>query len=96
MKTKEISDCRLVLDVREVSTTLDEAYKESPMIEAGTIWVAPGKGSTWRVLSEAFNSIPRKYGIRPILRSEEKTTLLLTGSPIQPYDRARWESGNVE
>ena len=58
----------------------------------GTVWVAPGEGSTWAQLQIVFgykSCIPRSM-------QEQRTNLKLTGAPIQPYDRQRWESGNVE
>ena len=82
------------------------------MTELGTTWVAPGEGSTWRELSRALGPSElymkrlepriRRHTVRPHPSDrrtpviDERTNLLLTGSPIQPYDRQRWESGNVE
>ena len=74
----------------------------------GAVWVAPGKGSTWRELRVVFGYTPQKangslvYGYASTLdmatpqEANQHTNLKLTGSPIQPYDRQRWESGNVE
>lgn len=70
----------------------------------GTVWVAPGEGSPWRELYEAFNywsstAVQQAFppdapiGSNPDLC---RTNLLLTGAPIQDYDRQRWESGNVK
>lgn len=71
---------------------------------AGTTWVAPGEGSTWRELAMAFeHRIPN-----PMLdcfhlgkgkgcndHIDDRTNLSLTGLPLTDYDRQRWESGNV-
>lgn len=61
--------------------------------QTGTRWVAPGEGSTWRELANAFGSTdPRLTGH---LQGSIRTNLLLTGLSLTDCDRQRWESGNV-
>ena len=63
----------------------------------GTSWVAPGDGATWAELQHAF--LDYSQGVYPgtanVGKRHRKTNLALTGNPIMPYDRIRWESGNV-
>lgn len=65
-------------------------YTES---SSGTAWVAPGEGSTWDKLADAFDG---RYPARAYQHYSERTNLKLTGAPLTDYDRQRWESGNVE
>ena len=60
----------------------------------GTRWAAPGKGATWAELTTAFGYI-QGYPHVGAGNAHNRTDLALTGQPIQPYDRQRWESGNV-
>lgn len=70
---------------------------EPVVVELGTTWVAPGEGSTWRELFSALGSPGRyDYPLPFGKHGKDRSNLLLTGSPLQPYDRQRWESGNVE
>ena len=73
--------------------------EESSGLQPGTVWVPPREGSTWRELVDAFGSasheVSRKSAI-PGFDWRRRTNLLLTGAPITPYDRQRWESGSVE
>jgi hypothetical protein len=74
---------------------------------AGTRWVAPGQGSTWRELCCAFgdcgitdsdytNSLRLRYPRRWFSCGlEQFTNPLLTGAPLTQTDRERWESGDV-
>ena len=58
----------------------------------GAVWVASGKGSTWRTLIAYFGDDPYNIHYRVLDRA---TNLLITGTPIQEVDRQRWESGDV-
>ena len=78
---------------------------EPVVVNLGTAWVAPGEGSTWAELIEAFDSFGgNKLDENPLAlyigfrydRLVVRTNLLLTGAPLQPYDRQRWESGQVK
>ena len=65
----------------------------------GTTWVAPGKGSTWRELFDAFGHPPMRcqgYARQLFGYPHTRTNLLLTGAPLTQTDRERWESGNVK
>jgi hypothetical protein len=95
-------------DVVEIAGGLNTS-REQPS-KPGTKWVAPGEGSTWTHLYLVFHGNLFAFldspCIRAYLASASKcgcahhldchTNLLLTGAPIQPYDRQRWESGTVE
>ena len=79
---------------------LSEINPESVTYDSGlgTVWAPPGEGSTWRELVDAFGSASKAVSEKSRLESfdwRRRTNLLLTGRPIMPYDRQRWESGNV-
>jgi len=76
--------------------------EERSGLQPGTVWVPPGEGSTWRELADAFgNGLFAKdthgWSLKATgWRASNRTNLKLTGAPITPYDRQRWESGSVE
>ena len=93
----KIREARDLLTGKRVN--LSEMYTRDALVGGlGTAWVAPGEGSTWRELWTALGRPSRAYASEVTHRRihlDHKTNLLLTGAPIQPYDRERWESGNV-
>ena len=87
------------LNKLEIPTTDEQLASETPKL--GTVWVAPGEGSTWLELWKVFDVFGTyghasgEYHGRDV-KLGDRTNLKLTGAPITPYDRQRWESGNVE
>ena len=64
--------------------------------DLGTEWTAPGEGSTWRELVNAFHPlrlIPYRFAIKPY---DLRTNLKLTGNALTNKDRERWNSGRIK
>ena len=71
----------------------EEELRRGEIASLGTEWVAPGEGSTWQELVDAFRSRAAfPMGANP----DATTNLKLRGTPLTSYDHQRWESGKVE